>query len=91
MFNEGGVIFIDRLAVLKRFTCLKSNIFYLFTLLIPFQATAQLKQAFKDPDVIPALCEVMTGSTDPQVGSRPAVFFHNLSLALNPPCVQSHL
>ncbi|XP_017325180.1 importin-4 [Ictalurus punctatus] len=31
------------------------------------KATAQLKQAFKDPDVIPALCEVMTGSTDPQI------------------------
>lgn len=36
----------------------------------PFQATAQLKQAFKDPAVIPALCAVMTGSTNPQVGSR---------------------
>ncbi|KAF7708017.1 importin-4 [Silurus meridionalis] len=31
------------------------------------QATAQLKQAFKDPAIIPALCAVMTGSTDPQI------------------------
>ncbi|XP_071384447.1 importin-4 isoform X3 [Centroberyx affinis] len=30
------------------------------------QATAQLKQAFKDPAIIPALCAVMTGSQNPQ-------------------------
>lgn len=27
----------------------------------------QLKQAFKDPAIIPALCAVMTGSQNPQV------------------------
>uniref|UniRef100_A0A673VX32 Importin 4 n=1 Tax=Salmo trutta TaxID=8032 RepID=A0A673VX32_SALTR len=31
------------------------------------QATAQLKLAFKDPAIIPALCAVMTGSQNPQV------------------------
>ncbi|MEE6525064.1 hypothetical protein FKM82_024850, partial [Ascaphus truei] len=31
------------------------------------QATAQLKEAFKDPLIIPALCEVLRGSQDPQV------------------------
>ncbi|KAB5586574.1 hypothetical protein PHYPO_G00003290 [Pangasianodon hypophthalmus] len=31
------------------------------------KATAQLKQAFKDPAIIPALCTVMTGSTNPQI------------------------
>ncbi|XP_030625358.1 importin-4 [Chanos chanos] len=31
------------------------------------QATAQLKQAFKDPAIIPALCAVMTGSQNPQI------------------------
>uniref|UniRef100_A0A673GLM7 Importin-4-like n=1 Tax=Sinocyclocheilus rhinocerous TaxID=307959 RepID=A0A673GLM7_9TELE len=31
------------------------------------QATAELKQAFKDPAIIPALCAVMTGSQNPQV------------------------
>ncbi|KAM9488712.1 importin-4 [Clarias gariepinus] len=31
------------------------------------QATAELKQAFKDPAIIPALCTVMTGSTNPQI------------------------
>lgn len=38
------------------------------------QATAQLKQAFKDPAIIPALCAVMTGSLKPQVGSDLAFF-----------------
>lgn len=32
-----------------------------------YQATAELKQAFKDPAIIPALCAVMTGSQNPQV------------------------
>uniref|UniRef100_A0A4W6FZK5 Importin 4 n=1 Tax=Lates calcarifer TaxID=8187 RepID=A0A4W6FZK5_LATCA len=31
------------------------------------QATAQLKQAFKDPAIIPALCAVMSSSQNPQV------------------------
>ncbi|KAK2855493.1 hypothetical protein Q7C36_007362 [Tachysurus vachellii] len=31
------------------------------------KATAQLKQAFKDPNIIPALCAVMTSSTNPQI------------------------
>lgn len=31
------------------------------------QATAQLKLAFKDPAIIPALCAVMTGSQNSQV------------------------
>ncbi|GAA6074524.1 importin-4 isoform X1, partial [Tachysurus ichikawai] len=30
------------------------------------KATAQLKQAFKDPNIIPALCAVITSSTNPQ-------------------------
>lgn len=34
---------------------------------VHFQATAQLKQAFKDPAIIPALCAVMSGSQNPQV------------------------
>ncbi|XP_069044135.1 importin-4 isoform X2 [Lepisosteus oculatus] len=37
------------------------------------QATAQLKQAFKDPAVIPALCAVMTGSQNPQVRQSASV------------------
>lgn len=37
------------------------------------QATAQLKQAFKDPAVIPALCAVMTGSQNPQIRQSAAV------------------
>lgn len=37
------------------------------------QATAQLKQAFKDPAIIPALCAVMTGSQDPQIRQSAAV------------------
>uniref|UniRef100_A0A4W4GAF9 Importin N-terminal domain-containing protein n=1 Tax=Electrophorus electricus TaxID=8005 RepID=A0A4W4GAF9_ELEEL len=31
------------------------------------KATAQLKQAFKDPAIIPALCTVMTQSANPQI------------------------
>ncbi|XP_017285372.1 importin-4 isoform X2 [Kryptolebias marmoratus] len=31
------------------------------------QATARLKQCFKDPAVIPALCAVMSGSQNPQI------------------------
>uniref|UniRef100_A0A3B4V0H3 Importin 4 n=1 Tax=Seriola dumerili TaxID=41447 RepID=A0A3B4V0H3_SERDU len=31
------------------------------------QATAQLKRAFEDPAIIPALCAVMSGSQNPQV------------------------
>ncbi|XP_072234356.1 importin-4 [Leuresthes tenuis] len=31
------------------------------------QATVQLKQAFKDPAIIPALCAVMSGSQNPQI------------------------
>lgn len=34
---------------------------------VPFQATVQLKQAFKDPAIIPALCAVMSSSQNPQV------------------------
>ncbi|XP_056594990.1 importin-4 [Triplophysa dalaica] len=37
------------------------------------QATVQLKQAFKDPAIIPALCAVMTGSQDPQIRQSAAV------------------
>nr|XP_046226676.1 importin-4 isoform X2 [Scatophagus argus] len=37
------------------------------------QATAQLKQAFKDPAIIPALCAVMSGSQNPQVRQSAAV------------------
>ncbi|XP_028822991.1 importin-4 [Denticeps clupeoides] len=37
------------------------------------QVTAQLKQAFKDPAVVPALCAVMTGSQSPQVRQSAAV------------------
>ncbi|XP_057178521.1 importin-4 isoform X2 [Triplophysa rosa] len=37
------------------------------------QATAQLKQAFKDPAIIPALCAVMTGAQDPQIRQSAAV------------------
>uniref|UniRef100_A0A4W4G779 TOG domain-containing protein n=1 Tax=Electrophorus electricus TaxID=8005 RepID=A0A4W4G779_ELEEL len=38
---------------------------------VPCQATAQLKQAFKDPAIIPALCTVMTQSANPQVDNEP--------------------
>ncbi|XP_066578957.1 importin-4 [Amia ocellicauda] len=37
------------------------------------RATAQLRQAFKDPAVIPALCAIMTGSADPQIRQSAAV------------------
>lgn len=37
------------------------------------QATAELKQAFKDPAIVPALCAVMTGSQNPQVRQSAAV------------------
>lgn len=37
------------------------------------QATAQLKQAFKDPGIIPALCAVMSGSQNPQIRQSAAV------------------
>ncbi|XP_071341870.1 importin-4 [Trachinotus anak] len=37
------------------------------------QATVQLKQAFKDPAVIPALCAVMSSSQNPQVRQSAAV------------------
>ncbi|XP_067234291.1 importin-4 isoform X2 [Chanodichthys erythropterus] len=37
------------------------------------QATAELKQAFKDPAIIPALCAVMTGSQNPQLRQSAAV------------------
>ncbi|CAB1457445.1 unnamed protein product [Pleuronectes platessa] len=37
------------------------------------QATAQLKQAFKDPAIVPALCAVMTGSQNPEVRQSAAV------------------
>ncbi|KAM9712667.1 importin-4 [Menidia menidia] len=37
------------------------------------QATAQLKLAFKDPAVIPALCAVMSGSQNPQIRQSAAV------------------
>lgn len=55
-----------------------------------FQATAELKQAFKDPAIIPALCAVMTGSTNPQVGSRPShqhqhyitIHYHHITSAI---------
>lgn len=46
--------------------CLKKDLIAEFL----FQATAHLKQAFKDPAIIPTLCAVMTRSTNPQVGSR---------------------
>ncbi|XP_031651170.1 importin-4 [Oncorhynchus kisutch] len=37
------------------------------------QATAQLKLAFKDPAIIPALCAVMTGSQNTQIRQSAAV------------------
>lgn len=37
------------------------------------QATAQLKQAFKDPAIIPALCAVMSGSQNLQIRQSAAV------------------
>ncbi|KAJ4925597.1 hypothetical protein JOQ06_018323 [Pogonophryne albipinna] len=37
------------------------------------QATVQLKQAFKDPAIIPALCAVMSGSQKPQIRQSAAV------------------
>lgn len=37
------------------------------------QATAQLKLAFKDPAIIPALCAVMSGSQNPQIRQSAAV------------------
>lgn len=37
------------------------------------QATAQLKEAFKDPAVLLALCEVLTGSQNPQIRQFAAV------------------
>ncbi|XP_016390582.1 importin-4-like isoform X2 [Sinocyclocheilus rhinocerous] len=37
------------------------------------QATAELKQTFKDPAIIPALCAVMTGSQNPQARQSAAV------------------
>ncbi|KAL7886745.1 hypothetical protein AOLI_G00044660 [Acnodon oligacanthus] len=37
------------------------------------KATAQLKQAFKDPAIIPGLCAVMTGSQNPQIRQSAAV------------------
>uniref|UniRef100_A0A1A7XB36 Importin 4 n=1 Tax=Iconisemion striatum TaxID=60296 RepID=A0A1A7XB36_9TELE len=37
------------------------------------QATAQLKQAFKDPAIIPALSAVMSGSQNPQIRQSAAV------------------
>uniref|UniRef100_A0A672L5E4 Importin-4-like n=1 Tax=Sinocyclocheilus grahami TaxID=75366 RepID=A0A672L5E4_SINGR len=58
------------------------------------QATAELKQTFKDPAIIPALCAVMTGSQNPQVTyskkKHPACskfcfsFFQNLMRSLIP-------
>ncbi|XP_008276178.1 importin-4 [Stegastes partitus] len=37
------------------------------------QATAKLKQAFKDPAIIPALCAVIGGSQNPQIRQSAAV------------------
>ncbi|XP_061614614.1 importin-4 [Phyllopteryx taeniolatus] len=37
------------------------------------QATIQLKQVFKDPAIIPALCAVMRGSQNPQIRQSAAV------------------
>uniref|UniRef100_A0A8C9RN25 Importin 4 n=1 Tax=Scleropages formosus TaxID=113540 RepID=A0A8C9RN25_SCLFO len=37
------------------------------------QATAELKQAFRDPAVIPSLCSVMINSSDPQIRQSAAV------------------
>ncbi|XP_047424187.1 importin-4 [Mugil cephalus] len=37
------------------------------------QVTAKLKQAFKDPAIIPALCAVMSGSQNPQIRQSAAV------------------
>ncbi|XP_043960108.1 importin-4 isoform X1 [Gambusia affinis] len=37
------------------------------------QATVQLKQAFKDPAIIPALCAVMSGSQNPEIRQSAAV------------------
>uniref|UniRef100_A0A673LNI7 Importin-4-like n=1 Tax=Sinocyclocheilus rhinocerous TaxID=307959 RepID=A0A673LNI7_9TELE len=37
------------------------------------RATAELKQTFKDPAIIPALCAVMTGSQNPQARQSAAV------------------
>uniref|UniRef100_A0AAZ3NZ35 Importin N-terminal domain-containing protein n=1 Tax=Oncorhynchus tshawytscha TaxID=74940 RepID=A0AAZ3NZ35_ONCTS len=39
----------------------------------PANATAQLKLAFKDPAIIPALCAVMTGSQNSQIRQSAAV------------------
>uniref|UniRef100_A0AAX7VJ89 TOG domain-containing protein n=1 Tax=Astatotilapia calliptera TaxID=8154 RepID=A0AAX7VJ89_ASTCA len=49
------------------------------------QATAQLKQAFKDPAIIPGLCAVMSGSQNPQVLYTFYYFilyFHSLNSAV---------
>ncbi|TNN84731.1 Importin-4 [Liparis tanakae] len=37
------------------------------------QATVQLKQAFKDPAIIPALCAVLSGSQNPQIRQSASV------------------
>ncbi|XP_075684981.1 importin-4 [Rhinoderma darwinii] len=37
------------------------------------QATAQLKEAFKDPLIVPALCDVLRGAQDPQIRQFAAV------------------
>ncbi|XP_044129078.1 importin-4 [Bufo gargarizans] len=37
------------------------------------QATAQLKEAVKDPSIIPALCDVLQGAQDPQIRQFSAV------------------
>ncbi|XP_076017261.1 importin-4 [Genypterus blacodes] len=42
------------------------------------QATAQLKQAFKDPAIAPALCAVMTTSQNPQIRQSAAVMLRML-------------
>uniref|UniRef100_A0A7N8XPN2 Importin 4 n=1 Tax=Mastacembelus armatus TaxID=205130 RepID=A0A7N8XPN2_9TELE len=43
------------------------------TTLVPLQATAQLKETFKDPAIIPALCTVMSNSQNPQIRQSAAV------------------
>ncbi|GCC39855.1 hypothetical protein chiPu_0023808, partial [Chiloscyllium punctatum] len=36
-------------------------------------ATAQLKEAFKDPSVVPALCSILANSPNPQIRQFAAV------------------
>ena len=42
------------------------------------QATQQLKQVVKDPQIIPALCTILGSSQDPQVRKCPLVQSFNI-------------